>query len=264
MTEQVVYTGSGRPGAKEFLRRTFTPKGNEEAWRQKHAKEIEQLKQIHESLSPEDRAKAIEQMEKKIASSAKWRVARNYGVTLAVVGEAVLIGNKPLAEKLAKKKYIGFVGKQALGIRGGIEGFIGKIGNKNLKKYTPDILADGLSGAIKLSALDLLDEVHPITPEFIEKALTPGLFANSPLQDSLAEDVVRSFLQKAKKFGRWVTYVVLPGHESNMISDPDRGMNHLLKRHLVVYQQLDDGTKLFIPKEQLFRFIEDIIRKHNG
>lgn len=81
MGEQVVFTGEGRPvkpTLKDWAKKTFTAEGNEVAWRQKHAKELEEMKAINAALPPEDRAKAMEKLDQRIKSSAKLRVVGNY------------------------------------------------------------------------------------------------------------------------------------------------------------------------------------------
>lgn len=95
MAENVQYIGVGLPAQagkpekktlKDWAKKIFTFEGNEAAWRQKNAKEIEEIKTINNSLSLEDRAKALEKMEKNIKISAKLRVVGNYvGSVLAPV-----------------------------------------------------------------------------------------------------------------------------------------------------------------------------------
>jgi len=140
MAENVVFTGMAKAPekrtfmtwGKEKLKKTFTFAGVEDEWRKKHAKEIQELTTINASLSDENRAKAMEKLKKDIKRAVVVKVAGNYGaaalVTTAAVGEGLLIGNyKGWADTLADKKYIGFVGKQAKGIKGGLENIALKI-----------------------------------------------------------------------------------------------------------------------------------------
>jgi hypothetical protein len=139
MTETMMI-GVGKPverpslktWAKDKIRTSFTFAGAEEKWREKHAKEIQELQTINASLSDEDRVKAAEKLEKSIKTAAKVKVVGNYGaavlVTTAVVGEGLLIGNyKGWADTLADNKNFKYVGKQAQGIKRGLENIILKI-----------------------------------------------------------------------------------------------------------------------------------------
>ena len=123
-------------------------------------------------------------------------------------------------------------------------------------------LANALSGAIKLDALDLLDKVHPATAEFVGNALTGGMFGGSELQNSEAEHLVRSFLHKAKEFGRWVPMVTLKGDEPIGFTThegwPAEGMGLLIEKGMVSLRELDDGKKLFPPQRNLL----SLFRKH--
>lgn len=160
MAENVVFTGMAKAPekrtlvtlGKEKLRTSFTPAGVEEVWRKKHAKEIQELTTINASLSDEDRAKAMEKLEKDIKRAVVVKVAGNYGaaalVTTAVVGEGLLIGNyKGCADKLADKRFVGGIGRQAKWAKRGIDKVIGMA-----QQFRTDMLAR----AEELRAMDEL------------------------------------------------------------------------------------------------------------
>lgn len=203
-----MFTGMAKPPekkkivtwGKEKLKKSFTVSGAEEVWREKHAKEIQELTAINASLSDEDRAKAMEKLEKDIKRTAVVKVAGNYGaaalVTTALIGEGLLIGNyKNWATKLSENKYVGFVGKQAIGIRGGLDALSGKMGEfvkeaktrgkrtwKNLTKSKSQQMYEGLSNRIVIDFNKLQEakqgkkvgsgDIKPSSDDFIDVEFT--------------------------------------------------------------------------------------------
>lgn len=119
-------------------------------------------------------------------------------------------------------------------------------------------------GAIKLKELDVLDGFHPATEALLEYALKPRAFANSKLQDRMAEQIVRDFLGKAKEAKRWVPIVISSDNLQNRYANPDRGMMHLVKEGLVNLRELANGMKLFIPTENFYKFVQGAAFKSTG
>lgn len=125
---------------KEKLRKSFTFKGAEEVWREKHAKEIQEMIAINSSLSDEDRGKAMEKLEKDIATAAKIKVVGNYGAAALVTGTitygGLLVGNETVRKWTGEVPFVG-KGLEAFG-QGGAD-FLTRIGERmrNVRKKTP-------------------------------------------------------------------------------------------------------------------------------
>lgn len=111
-----MYIGIGRPQEKppggvnitEKIRRAFTFQGAKDAWREQHAKEIQEVTEVNSALTEEERMVAMVKLEEKAKKSAHIKVYTNYGalaaVTTAIVGEALLIANPKWAKGVEKFK----------------------------------------------------------------------------------------------------------------------------------------------------------------
>lgn len=305
MSENAMYIGMGRPPEKlpgggrlkEKIRKAFTVKGAEEAWREKHAKEIQEITDVNSTLTEEERRAAMLKLENDAAKSARIKVATNYGalavVTTAAVGETLLIVNPKWASAVENfsvkafgkdRKIFKPIGASARITRGGIDSIVNKAVKfkTEVQKRAQEIrvkdeakaasartgkLADALSGAIKLDALDVLDKEFPAKAEFLEKALAGGVFGGSELQNSQAEEMVRSFLYKAQEFGRWVPMVTLKGQkEPHGLTTPEgwpvEGMGLLIQKGMVTLRELDDGKKLFSPTQKFVEFVTKTVNQN--
>jgi hypothetical protein len=302
MSENSMYIGIGRPQEKlsgggklkEKIRKAFTIKGAEEAYREKHAKEIQEINDVNSALTQEERQAAMSKLENDAVKSARIKIATNYGalavVTTAAVGETLLIANPKWASAVENfsvkafgkdRKIFRSVGAGARKTRTWIDAVTNTATQLRtvVRKRAEDLrvkdemknasararkLADALSGAIKLDTLDVLDKAHPATTEFVEKALTSGMFGGSELQNSEAEHLVRSFLHKAKEFGRWVPMVTLKGDEPVGFTThegwPVEGMGLLIEKGMVTLRELDDGKKLFSPTEKFVEFVQRTLK----
>ncbi len=304
MSENSMYIGIGRPQEKlsgggklkEKIRKAFTIKGAEEAYREKHAKEIQEITDVNSALTQEERQAAMSKLENDAVKSARIKVATNYGalavVTTAAVGETLLIANPKWASAVENfsvkafgkdRKIFRSVGAGARKTRTWIDAVIntatqlktvvhrraevsrvGKEAKAALART--DKLADALSGAIKLDALDVLDKEFPAKAEFLDKALAHSVFSGSELQNSQAEELARSLLYKAQEFGRWVPMVTLKGQrEPNGLTTPEgwpvEGMGLLIEKGMVVMRELDDGKKLFSPTQKFVEFVNRTLNR---
>lgn len=118
-----------------------------------------------------------------------------------------------------------------------------------------------MSKAIKLPELDTVDEAQNITAEFLGKALTPGLFKGSELNNMQGEQLARLFLEKAKDAGRWVPLVTAKGREPWGFGDEHEGIGGLMTRGLVKMKELSNGMRLFIPTEKFVEFVKNHLTK---
>jgi len=276
---------------KEKIRKAFTFKGAEQAYREKHAQEFQELADVNSTLTEEERQAAMAKLESDAVKSAHIKVYTNYGalalVTTAVVGETLLIVNPKWASAVENfsvkafgkdRKVFKPIGASARIARGGIDSIVNKAVKfkAEVQKKAQEIrlkdevktasartekLADALSGAIKLDSLDVLDKQFPVKAEFLEKALAGGVFGGSELQNSQAEEMVRSFLYKAQEFGRWVPMVSLKGQkEPYGLTTPEgravEGMGLLIDKGMVAMRELDDGKKLFSPTQKFIEFVQ--------
>jgi len=169
MSENAMYIGIGRANEKlsgggklkEKIRKAFTFKGAEQAYREKHAKEIQELITIHSSLPDEDREAAAAKLDQDISKKVHTTVYKNYAiataVTLAAVGETLLIAKPTWAKGVENfqvkilgkpRKIFKPIGAQARIVRGGIDALINKA--KMLRKQeTPTETASPKADSIE-------------------------------------------------------------------------------------------------------------------
>jgi len=118
MSESAVYIGVGRPpekplvgGFKETIRKAFTFKGAEQAYKEKHAKEFQEITAVNNALTEEERQAAMVKLEKDAQKSAQIKVIGNYRalavVTATVTFGGFLIGNEKFRRYIGKTKFIG-------------------------------------------------------------------------------------------------------------------------------------------------------------
>lgn len=100
-----------------------------------------------------------------------------------------------------------------------------------------------------------MDKAQKITAEFLGKALTPGVFRSSELNNMQGEQLARLFLEKARDAGRWVPLVTAKGKEPWGFGDEHEGVGGLMKRGLVTMKELSNGLRLFIPTEKFVEFV---------
>lgn len=125
----------------------------------------------------------------------------------------------------------------------------------------PELVDAFLSQAIKLPELDAVDNAQKITAEFLGKALAPGIFSSSELNNMQGEQLAQVFLKKARDAGRWVPLVTAKGKEPFGFGDDHEGIGGLMKRGLVTMKELSNGIRLFIPTEAFVEFVKNHLTK---
>ncbi len=242
MAENVVFTGMSKAPekrtlvawGKEKLRKSFTFKGAEEVWREKHAKEIQEMIAINSSLSDEDRGKAMEKLEKDIAVAAKVKVVGNYGAAALVTGAITyggfLVGNENVRKWTGDK--VPWVGKGLEKFGQGGADFFKNLSErvKNFRNKTPAAdsakkLSNGggkshaerywkpdinqlIINANREEVRGVIERLDRLNEQFnIKKILPNGLnfsFGSDELNNLQAKAIAEAVINKAlKENGQW-------------------------------------------------------------
>lgn len=272
-----MFTGMAKPPekrtlvewGKEKLKQSFTFSGAEDVWREKHAKEIQELNAINESLSPEDRAKAMEKLDKDIAVAAKVKVMGNYGAAALVTGTITYGGFLVGSEKVRKwtGEKVPFIGKDLEKFGQGGASFLKNLGERmrNLRKkkgpFVPFGLITDVYNDIHLDAVDLLNRGHPFEDVVGQKDFFIGRL-NTEIGKMESEDLIHVFVSKAQKRNAWQP-LILDQNAGKIIGYSRRGMDSdmesmevLLEKGLVSKHDVKKGLVAYVPTAKFIDFVK--------